>query len=204
MKISVITPTMGTRESSFRFLVKHLSGILMPGDEHIIVLDADVFTPDFMGQCLNDGKHSTPVYLRKSVDSGFGNIQRDVGIIHAKGDYIVFCDDDDVLSYAGIRYLRTLPVDKTKCHLFPSVGAWGNQQPTTCFERGYIQGAQFVVPNVDSLPKWADTTDLPAGDFEFMTKCKKQFEFVHHTVPLCVLRPDQYNTMHLIGEINGD
>ena len=91
--VSVITPTCGRLET-LNEAIASVDAQSYPHWEHLIVSDG--YFP-----ALQHLKASNREPLRRYFSTPairhFGNHQRNVGIFHARGEYLVFLDDDNVL-----------------------------------------------------------------------------------------------------------
>jgi hypothetical protein len=75
----------------------------------------------------------------------FGNPQRDLGMAHATGDFIMFADDDDNLIQGAIEGVirPALARAPRRPHVFRIPGVESGNPPTI----GHIGGVMFVPPN---------------------------------------------------------
>ena len=95
---SIITPTIC--RSTLARTRASIDAQMLPGDEHIIVADGE------LEAWVHDGPQvrllSTPFV------GGVGNPQRDAAINVARGDYLLFVDDDDVLADGALATIRPI------------------------------------------------------------------------------------------------
>ena len=106
------------------------------------------------------------------LDAGrhaWGHPQINYGIQQAKGDYLVFIDDDDVFAEDAFENIRSAvgELEQPLPHLFrfhsPRNGTLWQQK---VIGLGAIGGHEFVVPNIpEQLGEW---TDRYEGDFDFI------------------------------------
>lgn len=99
MRLSVITPTCG--RLSLRKTLHSVKPQLCDGDEHIVIGDG----PQWAARQLC--KEFGAVYFQGPATGQYGNAQRDLGIGQAHGDYLLFCDDDDILTPSALEHVRT-------------------------------------------------------------------------------------------------
>src|SRR5205085_10755047 len=113
-RFSIIVPTCG-RQSLRRTLQSIHSQALLDGDEVLLVADGPVPLAEELfaesglpGRCL-----ATP------ATRDFGGSQRNRGMDEARGDYLLFMDDDDVFTPCAIQTIRAaLQEAPDRPHLF--------------------------------------------------------------------------------------
>jgi glycosyltransferase involved in cell wall biosynthesis len=77
------------------------------GDEVLVVGDGPQPSAAKCVKSINQECFGQPFrYLEGPLDHCFGNTQRNFGIRHARGDYIVFQDDDNVMLPGAFRAMR--------------------------------------------------------------------------------------------------
>lgn len=190
MKISVITPTAGSRGGLLNLLIDSLALFLKPGDEHIVVWD----TPH--DKIDSHSSQFTRHFHYNEPGSTFGNAQRDFAVRQARGDCLVWCDDDDLLCNAGIEKLHSLPPEPGKAHVFtmlyPGSIAFLRALPAGV-RPGRIGGPQLVMPRGPLVPRWMDNNTYMA-DWHVIKQAVTRFQFEFHPqLVLPMVRPfDNY------------
>ncbi len=91
--VSIITPSCG-RITSLNDAIASVNTQTYTHWEHLIVSDG-YFQSFHQLKALN--RHPQRRYFTTPAIRHFGNHQRNVGIFHARGEYLVFLDDDNVL-----------------------------------------------------------------------------------------------------------
>lgn len=91
--VSVITPTCGRLESLSEAIAS-VDGQSYPRWEHLIISDGHFpVLREMKAANLEPRRH----FFATSPIRHFGNHQRNVGIFNARGEYLVFLDDDNIL-----------------------------------------------------------------------------------------------------------
>lgn len=134
--------------------------MIVVGDTHSHPLD------DVRGMVESEG------FCWLALDAGehaWGHPQVNLGIEHAKGDYLVFIDDDDEFTGDALtnirRAIRSLPEPTPLMFRFHSK-RYGTLWQRKVIEVGCIGGHEFVVPNIpERIGSW---TDRYEGDFDFI------------------------------------
>ena len=91
--VSVITPTCG-RFDSLKEAITSVDAQSYPHWEHLIISDGH--RPAFEHLKFSNRKPQRRYFSTPAIRH-FGNHQRNVGIFHARGEFLVFLDDDNVL-----------------------------------------------------------------------------------------------------------
>ena len=91
--VSVITPTCGRLET-LKEAITSVDEQSYPHWEHLIVSDGHYPT---IQQLKDSNCQPQRRYFSTPAIRHFGNYQRNVGIFYARGEYLVFLDDDNVL-----------------------------------------------------------------------------------------------------------
>ena len=165
MRISVITPTRG--RLSLRQTLASINEQLEPGDEHIVIGDGPQVNARRM--CLEYGAE----YHQGACTASWGNAQRDLGISIAQGDYLAFCDDDDVFVYGALATVRFAIADNPgKPFMFkmrvPNGGVLWRKRGN--LGHAEIGTPMFVCPNdKGKMGTWATSQDKYAADHWFIT-----------------------------------
>lgn len=101
-QISVIVPVYNTK----RFLPECIQGLLNQSYSQYEILLIDDGSTDGSGAYLDELEQSRPEKIRVIHQNNAGvSAARNTGLRNAKGDFVVFCDSDDMISPA---YLQTL------------------------------------------------------------------------------------------------
>jgi glycosyltransferase involved in cell wall biosynthesis len=176
--LSIIVPTPdGGRLDR---LADSLRKKLYPGDEVIVVGDTTDGPLDAVEAFV--GQQPQWRYLDgQSTEHSWGHREINRGIEDARGDYLVFQDDDDVFAGDAIanihRAIRRL--DPPRPHLFRFraaryAGGMTIWQQQGRVEEGWIGGHCIVTPNVpERTGRW---TDRYAGDFDFIAETLRLWE----------------------------
>jgi glycosyltransferase involved in cell wall biosynthesis len=160
--VSIITPTIG--RESLETMLQGLAPQLSKGDEVLVIGDG----PQAKAAEIV-GRIGSPYvrYWEHGPIWNYGNPQRNLAIAEAKGDYIMFIDDDDRPAQGGVGIVKAaidqfhgrplmfkMPYMK---HLI-----WKTRE-VRC---GNVSGQMFMAPNVKGrLGQWSG---LYAGDFDFI------------------------------------
>jgi len=162
MSLSIIVPTCG--RASLKRTLLSISPQLEDGDEVIVVGDgpqpqAESICAEF-GPCVE--------YLDGVISHCYGNRQRQQGMTLATGDYLMFCDDDDVLVPNALTIVRkSASLWPGRPMLFQFIDRNGLvlwQRPIVT--QGNISTAQIVFPNrPEYLGNWGDRYE---GDLDFI------------------------------------
>ena len=140
---------------------------LHKGDEMIVVGDthSDPLR-EVREQVLSEGHRWMELDAGKHA---WGHPQINAGMRNARGDYLVFIDDDDVFAPDALESIRRAVngLEPPKPHLFRF---HSDRNGTLWREKvigvGAIGGHQFVVPNIpERLGEWSDRYE---GDFDFI------------------------------------
>jgi len=164
--LSIIVPTVGggylpVLFDSVRSQLQKQDEVIVVGDTHSGPLEKMRELVEEEGFCwleLNAGKHA------------WGHPQINYGIEHARGDYLVFNDDDDQFAGDALvnirRAARSLSEPRPLMFRFRS-GRNGLLWSEQVIREGGVGGHEFVVPNIpERLGQW---TDRYEGDFDFIS-----------------------------------
>lgn len=161
--ISVITPTIG--RPSLKVMLDGLLPQLEVGDEVLIVGDG----PQPAAKQLVDSLRSPFIkYWEHGPIWNYGNPQRNLAISVAKGDYIMFLDDDDRIEPKAIDIIKkAISENPGRIFMFKMdhVGHLLWREPKVV--SGNISGQMFVCPNLKGrIGTWSSRY---AADFDFIT-----------------------------------
>lgn len=161
--ISVITPTIG--RDSLRTMLGSLLPQLSGADEVLVVGDG----PQPNAMSILDGVGSRRVrYWETLPVRNFGNPQRNEAIKSAKGKYLFFVDDDDIVAPGAVAsILRAAARCPDSPLMFkmqhPRVVIWGDPK----VRQGNVSGQMFVCPNVPGrVGRWSGRYE---ADFDFIS-----------------------------------
>lgn len=171
--LSIIIPTQGraTLERTLESI-----GELIGEDEVIVVIDAYQMDDTTIQQIVDRVEVFGRGFRCLAFDTGhhcFGHCQLNHGIEAARGEYLVFNDDDDIFADGVLGIVRIDAVldmanyGEPFCHIYKFVTPWGNVLPesTNLFEGG-IGGHCIVTPNVND--KVGRFTCRYAGDWDYI------------------------------------
>ena len=141
MKLSIIIPQYNETESVITPLLTSIDnqlGIDFKGIEVIILNDGSstLLSRGFLERFIN----IKPIYKKLKKNVGVG-MCRQKGIECAKGDYIIFCDADDMFYNAGVLGLFLNEIETKNPDICSS--AWLEEQKT---ENGYI----YIQHNIEA------------------------------------------------------
>lgn len=174
--LTAIIPTLG-RATLSRCLRSLVEQPLLPGDECIVVGDTtDGPLPEVEALVTQFGPQFRYVAAPGEAHD-FGHTQINVGMQQARGDYLMFNDDDDVYAPGAFgrirRVIRELPEPRPL--LFQFIAHWGMTYWTESCRltdgrlvprQDHIGGHCAVFPNIpERLGKW---TPRYAGDYDFI------------------------------------
>jgi glycosyltransferase involved in cell wall biosynthesis len=175
--LSIIVPTPdGGR---LDLLAKSLVGQLRPEDEVVVV--GDTHGTQLPG--VRDWVTHQPGWRWMEHDAGrhaWGHPQMNYGMAHARGDYLVVQDDDDIFAPDALTNIRRAVrhIDPPRPHLFRfKAGRFGGQAfwvTKGVVAQGMIGGHCLVTPNIpEKTGKW---TDRYEGDFDFIVETLRLWE----------------------------
>lgn len=168
--ISIITPTIG--RDSLKVMLDGLLPQLTQGDEVLIVGDG----PQPNAKLIVDALASPFIrYWESPPIKNYGNPQRNEAISEAKGDYLMFVDDDDTVETNAIDVIKNAAKD------FPGVPLMFKMLhdgyrilwdvPQVAY--GHVSGQMFVPPNIKGkLGAWSGRY---GADFDFMISTLKLY-----------------------------
>lgn len=173
--LSIVTPTQG--RPTLERMIASGRDQLLPGDEWLIVIDAHEMTTEAVHAVARRIGAACPGCRALSFDAGrhsFGHDQLNDGIEEARGDWLVFQDDDDVFTPGALDRIReaiaSLPVPGPL--LFRFEAYFGNRpivwQRRGVIAPGTIGGHCLVVPN--DPQRLGEFGPEHAGDFAFVRR----------------------------------
>lgn len=176
--LSIIIPTPDG--GNLPALHASLAGKLYPGDEVIVVGDTFSEHPNLPAVATAVQNAGWRWLEHNAGYMGWGHPQINYGITQAKGDYLVFQDDDDVFAPdAMVNIHRAIRhVEPPRPHLFRFKAArFGGQTfwiKKGLVAQGAIGGHCLVTPNIpEKTGKW---TDRYEGDFDFIEETLRLWE----------------------------
>lgn len=176
--LSIITPTVG--RDTLLATLDSVNSQLGRYDEHIVIGDG----PQPWARQLCSTYKRTRYLQTDNVTAHWGNEQRDLGIASAKGDYVMFCDDDDVLTEDALKLAKTA-IAEAEGALFifqmqlygynwcgPGHVLWRDQQ----IRDGNVGTLMLVAPKLADMPAWGVNynADL-AWVFALAKRCEVQW-----------------------------
>jgi glycosyltransferase involved in cell wall biosynthesis len=173
--LSIVTPTCG-RDTLWR-VITQTTNQMGPDDEQLIILDGPMAG---LREWLDDlaRRDARIKILETPRTNSFGNAQRDLALQHAAKDFILFLDDDDMLTAGALdRAKRRLTTPMP--HMFrlrERVEVLGGKQAISLTPN--LRGSMMVVPNVPDLPKWDTTINgrtASQAEFTFMEDVAHKF-----------------------------
>ncbi len=101
--ISIITPTIG--RNSLRPMLQRVLVQLQDGDEVLVVGDGPQANAK---KIVDEFKHALVRYWESEPIHNYGNPQRNTAVEEAKGDYLLFVDDDASVRRTLVRLLQAM------------------------------------------------------------------------------------------------
>lgn len=161
--LSIIIPTIG--RPSLAFTIQSLDQQLGPLDEVVVVSDGS--SPDTRSLVKSAGRKY--IYFEtpgRMYD--WGGTPRNIGMGRARGEYLIFMDDDDMYLPGGLDAVRLgvmqsprVPIIFRMKHRDKII--W--EDPV--LRPGNVSSQMLAVPNIRGLVgRW---TSRYAGDYDFMT-----------------------------------
>lgn len=162
MRLTVITPTVA--RDSLRATLASIAPQLRLGDEHIVIGDGP--QPDAAAMC----SEFVVSYRDGPQSHSWGTAQRDYAISIARGDWLLFCDDDDVFTPDALDTVRRVVTDNpTTPHIFRMQRSlyhdvlWTDQD----VRMGNVGTPMIVTPRYDEMPRWVDEWHAYTADHRF-------------------------------------
>lgn len=169
--LTIITPTIG--RPSLTVMLGALVPQLQAGDECLVLGDG----PQPKAEQIVTSVASPLVrYVEHALVKNWGNPQRNTAIRMAKGDLLVFIDDDDRPTLDGLATIRRV------ADLHPARPLMFRMRHSgkLLFEKreialGNVSGQMFVAPNVAGrVGQWSNRY---AADFDFIESTMKHYNF---------------------------
>lgn len=160
--ISVITPTIG--RASLKTMLEALLPQLADGDEALVIGDG----PQPKARNIVEAFRNDQIrYWESEPLFNWGNPQRNSAIDQARGEWLVFIDDDDVpLPECAARVRRGAQDHGKRPLMFKMTHLGGLLWRSRNIELGNVSGQMFVVPNVKGrVGRWSAQY---AADFDFI------------------------------------
>lgn len=130
-------------------------------------------------------------YQDGPVSRSYGTAQRDLGIALSRGDWLLFCDDDDVFLPGALDAVRAALVDNPDTpHLFKMRRVrqqdelWAVQD----VREGNVGTPMIVTPRYDDLPKWEDGQMSYTADHRFIKRVTDAHGVVWRSEVICLVR----------------
>jgi hypothetical protein len=129
--------------------------------------------------------------LSVNDDAPWGHKARNELMRRAKGDALLFIDDDDCYAEAGLAAVRrAVSLQPKAVHIFRMRYPGGQEiWRTPDVELGNVSTAMLCVPNVPGLGRWGDRYE---GDFDFLQSTLQHLDVypVWHEECIALVRPD--------------
>lgn len=183
MTLTVITPTVG--RASLRNTLASIAPQLRAGDEHIVI--GDGHQPDAAEIC----SEFVVSYYHGPASRTYGTLQRDCGIKMARGEYVAFCDDDDVFTPDALDTIRAAIAEHPGTPLLfrmatPTLGIlWADRE----VREGNVGTPMIVTPRYDDLPEWDDGGPTYPADHRFIKRVTDAHGVVWREEVICIVRP---------------
>lgn len=164
MRLSVITPTVA--RPSLRETLASVAGQLLPGDEHLVIGDGPRPVARQMCAAFGASYHDGP------ATQSYGTAQRDFAIGIAAGDWLLFCDDDDLLAPGALATVRAAIDEQPSTPLVFRMRTYhaGILWRWQVVAHGNVGTPMIVTPRYDDLPAWHDGEDAYTADFRFIKR----------------------------------
>jgi glycosyltransferase involved in cell wall biosynthesis len=199
--LSIIIPTCG-RETLNRTLRSVQNAGIDPNDEVIVVGDGPQPVADRICRVYRERVGLPVVYMDGPTTHGFGGAQRNLGMIAATREHLMFMDDDDEYVEGVFPHVRKViqenlgkPIIAKMRHRTVGV-IWINK----IIQVGNIGTQMLIVPNVkERLAQWPDNYIAEVAFIEgVVEKCTKNgipifwwdhLIAIHHKCPDAPCRP---------------
>ena len=163
--LTIITPTIG--RTSLATMLYALAPQLEDSDECLVLGDGPQPVAEQIVALFVSSMRAPVRYIEHALVQNWGNPQRNTAIRMAKGDLLVFIDDDDCPLSDGLSTIKRVGAEHPKRPLMFSMLHQGIRLPQTQeVVPGNISGQMFIAPNVPGrLGTWSDRY---AADFDFI------------------------------------
>ena len=183
MRLTVITPTLG--RETLRDTLASIAPQLRIGDEHLVIGDGP--QPDAAAMCAE----FVVSYHDGPVSRSYGTAQRDHGIGIARGDWLLFCDDDDLFAPDALATVRRVVADNPATpHVFRMRRQrygdvlWADRD----VREGNVGTPMIVTPRYDDLPLWADGQMSYTADHRFIKRVTDAHGIAWREEVICIVR----------------
>ena len=183
MRLTVITPTIS--RPSLRDTLASIAPQLAAGDEHLVIGDGP--QPDAAAMCAEFGAS----YHDGPVSGSWGTAQRDYGIGLATGDWLLFCDDDDVFAPGALDAVRAAVVDNPRTpHVFKMRRERYHDELWAFPEirEGNVGTPMIVTPRFAMMPTWVDRWHAYTADCRFAQRLADAHGVIWRKEVLCIVR----------------
>jgi len=192
--ISVIIPTLGRVQ--LERAVRSVTSQLGPLDELIVVGDG----PTERGRRIMANTFDPRTfYVETEATRSWGTHQYDVGSWRARGDWLMFLPDDDIMAPRAIEAVRAgvMGYHRNTLHLFAcKMEHWGGRILANTTECGAVTANQIVIPNIrdeagfpdPSRPQWS-ASRRQIFDWDFLMASLKYYgqeEPIFHDDVICI------------------
>jgi len=163
-RLTVITPTRG--RLSLRRTIQSIAPQLADGDEHLVIGDGPQVGARRIVEACGGVYHQGP------ATATYGAHQRDYGIAHATGDYVMFCDDDDILTDGALAVVRAGIADNPGVPLLfrMDVPGFGVLWHDPVIRHGNVGTPMIVAPRDGRLADWASSPEAYTADLWFIAR----------------------------------
>ena len=161
--ITVITPTIG--RASLRTMLEQLGPQLGEGDECLVLGDGP---QPAAGHIVAGIANPRVQYIEHPEVRNWGNPQRNAAITRAKGDLLMFVDDDDQVLRDGVETIRRIGAEHPGRPLMFRIRHMESLiWRTPVVEYANVSGQMFIAPNVPTrVGRWSDAY---GADFDYIT-----------------------------------
>lgn len=177
--ISINMATKG-RLSLGRALGSLIAQGLTERDEVLIIADGKLPKVAEAADRLRENILADVRCVMTDATSNGGYRQRNFANSIARGDVIMYLDDDDIMAPGAILNVRHMAEEYPGHPLMFKMENWNHEREVLWIEpkfvAGNISGAMFVHPNhPEKLGTWPEDKGACAGDFEFMNETIKNW-----------------------------
>lgn len=185
MMLSILVPTVG--RGNLPRLLASVKPQLEPLDEVIVLGDefyeSDESAPETWRECVRkqvESLGSQFYYIPAATDHHcWGHCQLNTGMRIARGEFLIFNDDDDIFTPRALSYIRSgIDMDPFRPALFryECPNNTGIVWQDRVIKLTNLSGQGFVVPNIpEKLGRW---TCAYAGDYDFVVSTLAHYDRV--------------------------